>query len=209
MCVRDWYNDSTIMKAIVQLYSKARAFAQLSRFFEASALMEIDEHSDYEKASVAFQEALKYAEKIKTKDMNASSSMGENPQLGIMRRKIHQIERFLEAKGYANSEPSRAQDICQQLLASSTIDEGTNKPVVILTGDIYGLSVQCYYAEQRHDKACGVIKEMQSKGIDLNQFIEGDIVQELLVTISSSASSPAHNEEDESSTINSVEVRCH
>jgi intraflagellar transport protein 140 len=46
----DWQNDAETMKNIVLFYTKAKAFEQLSSFFDAYAQMEIDEYRDYEKA---------------------------------------------------------------------------------------------------------------------------------------------------------------
>ena len=40
----DWRNDPTVMKAIIQFYTKARAFVQLAGFYEACAQVEIDEY---------------------------------------------------------------------------------------------------------------------------------------------------------------------
>jgi intraflagellar transport protein 140 len=46
----DWQNEPDTMKNIVLFYTKAKAFEQLSNFFDAYAQMEIDEYRDYEKA---------------------------------------------------------------------------------------------------------------------------------------------------------------
>jgi len=48
----DWHNDGSIMKSIIQFYTKAKAMDSLSMFYEACAQIEIDEYRDYEKALV-------------------------------------------------------------------------------------------------------------------------------------------------------------
>lgn len=47
----DWHEDPEVMKNIVSFYNKAKAFEQLSGFFDAYAQMEIDEYRDYEKVA--------------------------------------------------------------------------------------------------------------------------------------------------------------
>ena len=42
----DWQSDPMVMKNIVLFYTKAKAFEQLSAFFDAYAQMEIDEVSN-------------------------------------------------------------------------------------------------------------------------------------------------------------------
>ena len=46
------------MKAIISFYTKAKAFTQLSGFYDACAQVEIDEYRDYEKALGALKEAV-------------------------------------------------------------------------------------------------------------------------------------------------------
>merc|ERR1712093_311391 len=59
----DWHNDPEIMKAIISFYTKAKAFEQLSGFYDACAQVEIDEYRDYEKAHGALREAVKQLNK--------------------------------------------------------------------------------------------------------------------------------------------------
>ncbi len=49
------------MKNIIQFYNKAKAFDNLSRFYEACSNVEIDEYRDYDKASMALKEGIKMA----------------------------------------------------------------------------------------------------------------------------------------------------
>jgi hypothetical protein len=45
----EWRNDPTILKAIVQFYTKAKAFDALAGFYEACAVVEIEEYQNYQK----------------------------------------------------------------------------------------------------------------------------------------------------------------
>lgn len=71
----DWRTDSEVMKAIISFYTKARAWEQLSGFFDACAQVEIDEFRNYDKAVGAMGEAKKFAGKIKDGKLGALQSV--------------------------------------------------------------------------------------------------------------------------------------
>ena len=56
----DWHNNPATMKSIITFYTKAKAFEQLSSFYDACANVEIDEYRDYAKALGALNEAERY-----------------------------------------------------------------------------------------------------------------------------------------------------
>jgi hypothetical protein len=56
----DWRNDPELTKAIISFCTKAKAFQQLSGFYDACAQFEVDEFKDYGKALTALKEAAKY-----------------------------------------------------------------------------------------------------------------------------------------------------
>ncbi len=61
-------------------YSKAKAYEQLSSFYEACAAVEIDDFRNYEKAAAALREAAKQAGRIKEealKEARTSALTGE------------------------------------------------------------------------------------------------------------------------------------
>ena len=60
-----WHADAKLLKAIVDFYTKAKAFEQLSGFYDACAQVEIDEYRDYDKALGALKEAAKYMAKAR------------------------------------------------------------------------------------------------------------------------------------------------
>ena len=53
----DWHNNPKTMKSIITFYTKAKAFEQLSSFYDACANVEIDDYRDYAKALGALNEA--------------------------------------------------------------------------------------------------------------------------------------------------------
>jgi intraflagellar transport protein 140 len=64
----DWHQNPDLMKNIILFYSKAKAYDNLSSFFEACANVEIDEYRDYDKAIAALKEAIKHISKSTSPD---------------------------------------------------------------------------------------------------------------------------------------------
>ena len=62
----NWSEEPDLVKNIISFYSKAKAYDQLSNFFEACSSVEIDEYRNYAKALKALKESLKYANKMKS-----------------------------------------------------------------------------------------------------------------------------------------------
>ena len=82
------------MKSIISFYSKAKAFAQLSGFYDACAQVEIDEYRDYDKALGALKEAAKYMTKAKTVDKEDRAT--------DLQQRILLVERFAWAQSGAD-----------------------------------------------------------------------------------------------------------
>ena len=56
------------MKSIITFYSKAKAYENLSSFFEACSNVEIAEYRDYDKGLAALKYALKHISKSQSQD---------------------------------------------------------------------------------------------------------------------------------------------
>ncbi|GBG73001.1 hypothetical protein CBR_g12720 [Chara braunii] len=104
----DWHNDAEIMKAITQFYFKAGAMDSLATFYEACAQIEIDEYRDYEKALGALREALKYLTKSKTENNDV--------RLNSLTRRIAMVEKFVQARKLAKTDPSQMVRLCNELI---------------------------------------------------------------------------------------------
>ena len=78
------------MKDIVLFYTKAKAWEQLSAFFDSYAQMEIDEYRDYEKALEALKKAATYMVKARTPD--------KEHLLANLQQRIYHIEQFVTAR---------------------------------------------------------------------------------------------------------------
>ena len=88
------------MKAIIQFYTKAKAFEQLSGFYNACAEVEIDEYRDYEKALSALREALKHM--VKARAANKEERCKQ------LQQKIYLVDRFVEARKVTTPPPALA-----------------------------------------------------------------------------------------------------
>ena len=93
------------MKHIVSFYSKAKALDRLVSLYEMCAQIEIDEYRDYEKASQAIREALKYCKKLPSGDRE-----------GDLAQRLEMIERFTRARKLIEDNPKDGIAMCARLL---------------------------------------------------------------------------------------------
>jgi len=104
----EWHKDAEVLKNIQDFYTKARAYEQLSSFFEACATLEIDDFRNYEKALAALREALKHAAKIKS-DLRDARVASLNSRIAI-------VERFVNARKLAKTDMPAMVEACKALL---------------------------------------------------------------------------------------------
>ncbi|KAL5035113.1 hypothetical protein BDV3_004569 [Batrachochytrium dendrobatidis] len=138
----NWRADSSVMKAIIQFYTKAKAHSSLARFYDSCSLVEIDEFQNYEKALGALTEAEKCLMK--------NDAMGKSDQemLETTQRRIHYIQIFLEAQQCAkNQNLDDMEHLCVSMLNEPDIDAS------VRCGDIYGLMIESNYSNGNFDKA--------------------------------------------------------
>lgn len=104
----DWHKNPELMKYIITFYVKGKAFDKLVEFYETCASNEIDEYRDYEKALSALKDGFKYASKI-------TGPEKEDKEKSIKRKLIF-VDKFIEARSLASSNPEEMLKICTQLL---------------------------------------------------------------------------------------------
>lgn len=161
----DWHNNPKIMKSIIQFYTKARGYTQLSSFYDACAQVEIDEYRDYEKAYGALKEAVKYLGKVR------GNSAGKEEKLAGIQQRIYLVERFVMAKKMVKDDPSEMVKICGQLLDHPDAD------VAVRVGDVFALLVEFYYAAGNMDNAMRLIEQMQNRKIILSPYLDQQMVK--------------------------------
>jgi len=161
----DWQNAPDTMKNIVLFYTKAKAFEQLSSFFDAFAQMEIDEYRDYEKALNALKKASEYMQKAKVPD--------REHQLAQYQQRIYHIEQFVMARSAAKDDPSSMVRICHALLEQPDVE------AALRVGDCYALLVEFYHGQGNYDAAYRLIESMRARQIVLHPYLEQDMIEEI------------------------------
>jgi len=161
----DWQNDAETMKNIVLFYTKAKAFEQLSSFFDAYAQMEIDEYRDYEKALNALKKAAEYMVKAR--------SPQKEELLNALNQRIYHMEQFVSARAKAKSHPEEMVKTCHQLLEQREVE------TAIRIGDCFALLVEFYHSSKNYDGAYKLLQDMRQRQIVLNPYLEADIIDEI------------------------------
>lgn len=160
----NWRGSMDIMKAIITFYTKAKAFIQLAGFYDSCAQVEIDEYRDYEKAIGALNEALKYLLK--------DNSRTANDMVALLEKRILLISKFVEAKA-SKRDPGKLLAICEALLQDPMIEES------IRAGDCYALLIEHYHGVGNFQEADVLIKEMKERGIQVQAFIDKEVLEEV------------------------------
>ena len=101
----NWRESVDIMKAIIQFYTKANSFEQLASFYDSCAQVEIDEYRDYEKATGALREALKYLARANSR---TAADMTE-----MIEKRLVLIEKFIQARKSMKRDPDTMVSICE------------------------------------------------------------------------------------------------
>lgn len=159
----DWHNNPNLMKKIIAFYTRAKSYQHLAGFYEACAAVEIDEDRNYERASQALEEALKYLTK-------ATMDNREARQQAIEQKKFY-IDKFVEAKQLAQTSPQQCLQACQQLLGSISGDSG------VRAGDIYAQMIELFYHQGQGEPAYRLIQQMEERGITVHLYLDREMVR--------------------------------
>ena len=160
----DWHTDAEVMKAIVSFYTKARAYSQLSAFYESAAAVQIDEFRNYEQALDALKEAVKHASRIR------DTAEKEN-RLTTLQGRIGIVEKFVQARQLRSSDPSQMTKLCQQLLELPDVETS------IRTGDVYALLIEHYYNARNMEQAYHLIESMRERVPSVAPFLDQGMVE--------------------------------
>ena len=153
---RDYAQDPNMKKAMVQFYTKAKAYEQLASLLNAWSDSEAVE-GDYERAIRWLHEAKKYGQKAEQWESSQQSMQIE--------RKIKSTNSFLSAREISSSDPAQARTICIKLLDDV---DGSVQP-----GDCYALLLEL---ETDCMKAYEYIKAMSAKGIAPEEYIDEETI---------------------------------
>jgi intraflagellar transport protein 140 len=159
-----WQNDADLLQHIIDFYSKAKAYEQLSSFYEACSAVEIDEYRNYEKALAALKEALRHAEKIKT-DIREAKIVSLQARISI-------VERFVNARRMAKVDNNAMVEQARQLL------DLRDAETAIRVGDVFALLIYYFHQGRNFQQAYQLVEMMRERGIVLEPFIEQQIIDE-------------------------------
>lgn len=159
-----WHSDPELLKSIIDFYSKARAYEQLSSFYEACSLVEIDEFRNYEKALAALREAVKIATKIPEGALKEARTASLSARVAL-------VERFVQARKLAKTDTAQMVSICQQLT------EQKDAETAIRVGDVYALLIY-FFAQQRNwQQAYSTVESMRNRHIAIGPFVDEALIE--------------------------------
>jgi intraflagellar transport protein 140 len=164
----NWRGSIEIMKAIVTFYTKAKSFIQLARFYDSCAQVEIDEYRDYEKASGALNEALKYLSK--------DNSRSAVELLHLFEKKLMLIDKFIEAKNCQN-DVGKMMAICEAILQDPMIEDA------IRVGDCYAILIENHCHQGNYQDAYNYLKEMQERKIQIQMYVDKSMIESILKAV--------------------------
>mmetsp|Transcript_2350 Transcript_2350/g.4465 ORF Transcript_2350/g.4465 Transcript_2350/m.4465 type:complete len:216 (-) Transcript_2350:214-861(-) len=162
------------MKSIIQFYTKAKAYEQLSSFYDACAQVEIDEYRDYEKAAGALAEAAKHLAKDK------SGGPGREERLAALRQRIRLVEQFVKARRLAKTQPLEMVELCTELLAEPGVE------AAVRVGDAFAMLVEHRHGQRDFRAAHELLRQMKQRRIVLNPYVEKDMVAEIYAAVGAS-----------------------
>jgi intraflagellar transport protein 140 len=162
----DWQNDGELMKKIVEFYLKAKAYEQLSSFYDAYAQVEIDEYRDYDKALGALKEAAKHLGK-------ARAAPDRDHALAALQQRVFVVEQFTQARRLEKSNPDKMVQMCHSLLEQPDCDSA------IRVGDCFALLVEYYHARREWPRAYQTLEDMRRRRIVLHPYLEADLIAQI------------------------------
>ncbi|VDK41143.1 unnamed protein product [Taenia asiatica] len=174
-----WRNDTTVVKLIVQFYTRAKSFSSLSSFYEACAQMEIDEYQSYEKAMGALTEAYKALSRgIADTAATSEEAIGRKleERLCSIKSQIMLCKKFVDAQLLFEDDPVDALSQCQVM-----VDE-PNTAVIIRPGHVYAVMVKGLVAHEQYRAAYACLQEMKEKLGDY-EAVAGYLSKEVQNTI--------------------------
>ena len=164
----DWHNTPETMKAIILFYTKAKAYEQLSSFYDACAQVEIDEYREYDRAIAALKESERFLQKAKN-----TPAATKAEKIAVLQQRIVHIEQFANAKRNIKSDPDESVRVCNMLLQERDIERA------IRVGDIFALLVEFYYGNNSFSQAHEMIERMRDRNIVLNPYLDQEMVNKI------------------------------
>lgn len=166
----NWHSNPEVMKTIVSFYNKAKAYENLSAFYEACAQMEIDEYREYDKAFGAMAEAVNAMKKI-------PNSANTSQKLQLLEHRMKLISDFVKARTLAESNPGEMVKMC------SFIIDCPDAETALRVGDVMAHLIEFYYKSKDYKSAYEYLQKMYAKKIRVNPYLDQEIINNIHVAL--------------------------
>ena len=176
----DWRSDTQLMQTIVQFYTKAKANAPLSAFYEHCAEVEVDEFRDYGRALTALKEAVKQLIKAKLPD--------KERRVAELDERVRVVQLFVQAREAVNGDAGEMVRLCEELVGMKEVVGGVRH------GDVYALLMEYQHSQGKEKEALEVIERMKRAKIPTGPFLDAGIV--LAVYAANGMKAPKEEEEE-------------
>ena len=166
----EWTDD--VVSNIVQFFSKAKAWSNLSNFYETCASVEISEYRNYEKALENYDQALKIIiNKISSDDKMKATKEEE------LTAKIKITKMYGNALESSKKSSEDALAVCNTMLNLS----GINK--VVREVDIYSLMLDIYIRNKDYSSAFSVLEVLRTSNYKITRFVEVKTIEVILKSV--------------------------
>jgi intraflagellar transport protein 140 len=177
--LNSWHTNPETMRTIISFYTKAKAFFELSLFYEGCAMQEIDNFRDYEKALAALNQS-------RTCLMSARKAPDKEDRLMRLDNRIRLTGKFLEARNLSkmmlqvNSQEYNDTKMELQGLATMLLNEQREQEEIFgRNGDVYGLLAEFYFRHGDEKSSYEVVQQMQERDIKLEFYLGEEILEPL------------------------------
>ena len=159
-----------IVADIVKFFTKAKAWTNLSSFYELFASIEIQDYKNYEKAIEIYGQAIKVLDKM-------TDNEKKQKKLEILTNKIKITKIYSNAYSMSKTSPEDALGLCNQLLNKKSVDD------VVREGDIYALMLDIYKTNQNYPACYSVLEVLKSLNKNLTNFVDARTIKVILESV--------------------------
>ena len=179
----DWRSNPEYLKSIVSFYTKAKSLESLYTFYDAYAMLLIDELRDYEQALTAINQAKSYLSKARVPDK-------EN-KLAMVSTKIDLLERFITARSLVKSDPNQMIQMFMSLLEEEDCD------TALRVGDVFAVMIEYYYSEGKYQQCYHLLTKMKERNIEWGPYVEKSMTSHIMRSLGMDTAMSADDDDDE------------
>nr|CEL69508.1 TPA: tetratricopeptide repeat-containing protein [Neospora caninum Liverpool] len=156
----DHFSDAKLRTSIVSFYQKAKAFPKLAAFYINLAQMEIEEHSEYERALSSLQESRDYL--IHCPDAAK--------KIDLLEARIDIITRYIDATRLRAEDPDAMARELVLLLKTPAAEK------VLKIGDVFSELGRYYNSIGNFAAVRFLIKKMQERNLPVSLYLSQEII---------------------------------